>query len=52
MRCSLCHLIAADLYASFHDKMVTYDRGDHLHLNVEGNTLVAKQVISAIEPYL
>ena len=41
-----------DLYAGFYDKMVTYDRGDHLHLNVEGNTLVAKQVISAIEPYL
>ena len=41
-----------DLYASFHDKMVTYDRGDHLHLNVEGNTLVAKQVVGAIEQYL
>ena len=41
-----------DLFALMHDKMVTYDRGDHLHLNAEGNTLVAKQVISAIEPYL
>ena len=41
-----------DLYAGFHDKMVTYDRGDHLHLNEEGNTLVAQQVVGAIERYL
>ena len=41
-----------DLYANFHDKMIPYDRGDHLHLNDEGNTLVAKQVVGAIETYL
>ena len=41
-----------DLYAGFHDKMSKYDRGDHLHLNVEGNTLVAQQVVGAIEKYL
>lgn len=41
-----------DLYAGFHDKMTVYDRGDHLHLNDEGNRLAAKQVISSIEPYL
>ena len=41
-----------DLYASFHDKMSTYDRGDHLHLNEEGNTLAAQQVIRALEGYL
>lgn len=41
-----------DLYAEMHDKMVTYDRGDHLHLNVEGNTLAAGHVVASIEPYL
>ena len=41
-----------DLYASVHDKMITYDRGDHLHLNEEGNTLVAQQVVGALEQYL
>lgn len=41
-----------DLYASFHDIMVPYDRGDHLHLNDEGNTLVARQVVAAVEKYL
>ncbi len=37
-----------DLFATMHDKMVTYDCGDHLHLNDEGNTLVAKQVSSKL----
>ena len=32
--------------------MIPYDRGDHLHLNEEGNMLVARQVVSAIEKYL
>jgi lysophospholipase L1-like esterase len=41
-----------DLFATMHDKMVTYDRGDHLHLNDEGNTLVAAQVAAAIEKLL
>lgn len=41
-----------DLFGLMHDKMVTYDRGDGLHLNEEGNTMVARQVISAIEKYL
>ena len=41
-----------DLYASFHDKMVTYDRGDGLHLNDEGNAMVAAQVVQALEKYL
>ncbi len=41
-----------DLFATMHDKMVTYDRGDHLHLNDEGNTLAAAQVAAAIEKLL
>lgn len=41
-----------DLFATMHDKMVTYDRGDHLHLNEEGNTMVAAQVTAAIEAVL
>lgn len=41
-----------DLFATMHDKMVTYDRGDHLHLNEEGNTLAAAQVVRAIEQFL
>lgn len=41
-----------DLFATMHDKMVTYDRGDHLHLNEEGNRMVAAQVVAALEQYL
>lgn len=41
-----------DLFATMHDKMVTYDRGDHLHLNDEGNTIAATQVVEAISRYL
>ena len=41
-----------DLFATMHDKMVQYDRGDHLHLNDEGNTMAAKQVTAAIEAVL
>ena len=41
-----------DLFALMHDKMKTYDRGDGLHLNDQGNTLVADQVVKAIEQYL
>ena len=41
-----------DLFATMHDKMITYDRGDHLHLNEEGNTIVAAQVTAAIEAVL
>ncbi len=41
-----------DMFAVMHDKMVTYDRGDHLHLNVEGNRLAASLVVGAIEKYL
>ena len=41
-----------DLFALMWDKMVTYDRGDGLHLNVEGNNMAADQVVSAIEQYL
>ena len=41
-----------DLFATMHDKMVTYDRGDGLHLNEEGNTIAARQVVSAIEKFL
>lgn len=41
-----------DLFALMHDKMVTYDRGDGLHLNAEGNTIAARQVVSAIEKFL
>lgn len=41
-----------DLFATMHDKMVTYDRGDHLHLNEEGNRIVAAQVAAAIERLL
>lgn len=41
-----------DLFATMHDKMVTYDRGDHLHLNAEGNQMVAAQVVAAIEAVL
>ena len=41
-----------DLFALMHDKMVTYDRGDHLHLNEEGNAMVAAQVAGVIEKYL
>ena len=41
-----------DLFATMHDKMVAYDRGDHLHLNDEGNTIVARQVTEAIRRLL
>lgn len=41
-----------DLFATMHDKMVPYDRGDHLHLNEEGNRMAAAQVVRAIEQYL
>ena len=40
-----------DLFATMHDKMVTYDRGDHLHLSDEGNAIVAAQVADAIRRY-
>ena len=45
-------VLVDDLFALMHDKMVTYDRGDGLHLNEEGNTIAARQVVSAIERYL
>lgn len=41
-----------DLFALMHDKMVTYDRGDGLHLNEEGNRMAAGLVVSGIEPLL
>lgn len=41
-----------DLFGLMKDKMVTYDRGDGLHLNPEGNTLVAQQVTAAIAQFL
>ena len=41
-----------DLFATMHDKMTTYDSGDHLHLNDEGNTIVARQVAEAVGKYL
>ncbi|MBQ8150302.1 MAG: SGNH/GDSL hydrolase family protein [Clostridia bacterium] len=41
-----------DLFATMHDKMVAYDRGDHLHLNDEGNAMVAAQVAGAIRKAL
>lgn len=45
-------VLVDDLFALMHDKMVTYDRGDGLHLNEEGNTIAARQVVSAIEKFL
>ncbi len=41
-----------DLFATMHDKMVIYDRGDHLHLNEEGNRMAARQVAQAIRSQL
>lgn len=41
-----------DIFALMHDKMVTYDRGDGLHLNPEGNTILARQIVSVLEQYL
>lgn len=41
-----------DLFATMHYKMATYDRGDHLHLNEEGNRIVAGQVAEAIRAVL
>ena len=45
-------VLVDDLFALMHDKMVTYDRGDGLHLNEEGNTIAARQVVSAIRQCL
>lgn len=45
-------IIVDDIFALMHDKMVAYDCGDGLHLNDEGNTLVARQVVAAIERLL
>ena len=41
-----------DLFELMHLRMVEFDRGDRLHLNEEGNTLVAAQVTKAIEKLL
>lgn len=41
-----------DLFATMHDKMAMYDSGDHLHLNDEGNEIVAAQVAGIIETQL
>lgn len=41
-----------DLFALMKGRMTTYDRGDGLHLNDEGNALVAAQVAQAISQYL
>lgn len=41
-----------DLFSLMKGKMLTYDRGDGLHLNDEGNAMVAAQVARAIEQYL
>lgn len=41
-----------DLFALMGDKMVTFDRGDGLHLNAEGNSMAADQVVRTIEQYL
>lgn len=41
-----------DLFSLMKGKMLTYDRGDGLHLNDEGNAMVAAQVAHAIEQYL
>lgn len=41
-----------DLFGLMKGRMRTYDRGDGLHLNAEGNTIVAAQVIGALEQYL
>ncbi|MBE5801705.1 MAG: SGNH/GDSL hydrolase family protein [Clostridiales bacterium] len=41
-----------DLFATMHAQMTTYDQGDHLHLNDEGNTIVAGQIAGVLEKYL
>lgn len=41
-----------DLFGLMKDRMVEFDRGDGLHLNDEGNALVAAQVTRAIENML
>ena len=41
-----------DLFALMDGRMCEFDRGDRLHLNDAGNTLVASQVTKAIEAYL
>lgn len=41
-----------DLFTLMKGKMLTYDRGDGLHLNDEGNAMVAAQVARAIEQLL
>lgn len=41
-----------DLFSLMKGKMLTYDRGDGLHLNDEGNAMVAAQVARAIDQYL
>lgn len=41
-----------DHFTLMRDKMVAYDRGDGLHLNEEGNRMVAELVVSGIEPML
>jgi len=41
-----------DLFATMHDKMALYDSGDHLHLNDDGNEIVAAQVAEGISRLL
>ena len=41
-----------DLFALMDGRMCEFDRGDRLHLNDAGNTIVAAQVTKAIEVYL
>lgn len=41
-----------DLFGLMKGRMVEFDRGDGLHLNEDGNTLVAAQVTKAIEQFL
>lgn len=41
-----------DTFSLMKGRMVEFDRGDGLHLNDEGNTILAAQVTHAIEQYL
>lgn len=41
-----------DLFGLMKDRMTEFDRGDGLHLNEEGNRMVARQVVGAIEKLL
>ena len=41
-----------DLFGLMKDRMSTYDSGDGLHLNSEGNAMVAAQVADIIRRYL